>query len=467
MYKDDSVYKVLLNYNFDLFRGASDIPTYLENHFQKYVSDIKVAIHGDNSFLGTKFVTMLEEKIPLMEEFCSNIVEVSKTYKLGRIKDSYIKAYELFDDMYHYYLYSFSWEESNGYFYRLRAGDFRITDPKESKMKKAELFHIKSTMNNLIGAYRYSISGFPCLYLASGKELAWFECGMPRQFSYCQMKINEKGENALRLVDFSNRPIPLLSSINSWLYGAMKDKKEKIYQYLLNYIITYPLVAACSIKVKERNNKFVEEYIIPQMFMQWIRESNHFDGIKYKSSLYSNLVEGMGAINIALPVKEFRQDGLGKNLTSKILVSDIGYLDINEDFSKYKIYLDNIEKFKNDLCADWINAKYQSLYVWELIELCETVIKTYEALMNGNYKNSELIFNHIDCLFNHISLIGRSKNAIAEECFSNAAENEKSEVDKDKILQQIDIFCELMNKVVHKHTVFNFSFENIENYEKI
>lgn len=469
MYKSDSIYKVILNYNFDLYRGESDVPTYLENHFEKYVSDIQVAIHGDNSFLGTKFISMLVEKVPLIEKVCSRIVEVSKKNNLGLIKDSYIKAYDFFDDMRPYLLSRFSWKGSSGYFYRLRAGDFRITDQKESKKKKAELFHIKRNMKNLIGAYRYSISGFPCLYLASGQELAWFECGMPRQFSYCQMKIDEEGENALRLVDFSNRPIDLLSSIHVWLLNTKDDEseKEKIYQYFLNYIITYPLAAACSIKVKERNNKFVEEYAIPQIFMQWIRESNNFDGIRYKSSLNSNLVQGMGAINIALPVKEFRPDGLGENLTSKILVSDIGYLDINEDFRKYKDYLGDIEKFKNDLWSDLINAKYQGLYAWELIELCETVIKTYDALIDGNYKNSELIFNHIDCLSNHISIIHKSKNLIADECLDKAFEDEKSEVDKDKIISQIDNFCELMSKVVHKHLVFHFNFENFENYEKI
>ncbi|MPN34964.1 hypothetical protein SDC9_182458 [bioreactor metagenome] len=131
-------------------RGASDIRTFLENHFHHYVSDIKVAIKKDNLFLGAEFVTMLEKKIPLIEEFCNRIVEVSKKYRLGLIKDSYIEAYELFDDMYQYFLSAFSWKESNGYFYRLRAGDFRITDTKESKMKKTELFHIKSTNNNLI-----------------------------------------------------------------------------------------------------------------------------------------------------------------------------------------------------------------------------------------------------------------------------------------------------------------------------
>jgi len=175
----------------------------------------------------------------------------------------------------------------------------------------------------------------------------------------------------------------------------------------------------------------------------------------------------MGAINIALPVKEFRSDGLGENLTSQISVSNIGYLDVNEDFRKYKIYLNDIEKFKNDIWSDLINSKYQGSYAWDLIELCETVIKTYDALMTGNYKNTELIFSHIDCLANHISLIYRNKKSIADECVDEAPEYDKKEVDKDKIIKHIDEFYQLMSKVVHKHMVFHFNFESLENYEKI
>ena len=269
MYKGDSVYKVILNYNFDLFRGELEVSEYLEKHFNQYVSDIQVAIHKDNPFLEAKFISMLEEKIPLIKEICSQIIDVSKKYSQGLIKEAYIKAYDLFDEIYSYFLPSSSNNERNRFFYRLRGGDFRITDLKESKKKKAELFHIKHNKKHLISAYRYSISGFPCLYLASSQELAWFECGMPRQFSYCQMIIDEESENALQLVDFSNRPIDFLSNIHINLLNAKNDenKKEIIYQYFLKYIITYPLVAACSIKVTNRNNNFVEEYVIPQIFM--------------------------------------------------------------------------------------------------------------------------------------------------------------------------------------------------------
>ena len=49
----------------------------------------------------------------------------------------------------------------------------------EDSKEKMQLFHIKKTLRNRVGAYRYSAVGSPCLYLASDRELAWFECGMP------------------------------------------------------------------------------------------------------------------------------------------------------------------------------------------------------------------------------------------------------------------------------------------------
>ena len=47
--------------------------------------------------------------------------------------------------------------------------------------------------------------------------------------------------------------------------------------------------------------------------------------VKARTSLNTNLVDGMGAINIALPVKEYREDGLDRRLAEKITVSDIEY----------------------------------------------------------------------------------------------------------------------------------------------
>lgn len=470
MYKNDSLYQVLLKYDFDLFRGNKGITEYMKAHLKQYYRDIFSASNDENPFLGEGFVTLLKENLPLLDEICKKIPEILEIYDQGFLGQAYQESCVLFEKMKPYYIVRFSWSGDTGCLYRIRQGDFRIKNGLESKKQKMELFHIKKEMRSRIGAYRYSVAGYPCLYLASNEELAWYECGMPKKFSYCQMLLDEDINNALKLIDLSNRPVDFLSSVNIWLKISRKrGKKEeqKTYMNILRYIVTYPLVAACSVKVKDRDSKFVEEYIFPQLFMQWIRENDTVDGVRYKSSLNTNLVQYMGAINIALPVKKFREDGLDVNLTEKLRISDIGYLDVNEDFKKYKNNLNDIEKFKNDLRSYALGATYCGDYIIELIDACECVVKTYNALIDGNYINSELIFNQLNLICDYISLLYQNRNTKIQDCINRAYSEEQKYIDKEKMEEHFEKFYELMMKVIHKHAVFNFGFESLSNFEKI
>jgi len=471
MYKGDLLFQKLLKYNFDLCRNKPDVPSYLKKHFECYIQDIEEAVSGHNPFLGSEFVSQVLGYIPLIQDYCNELVRIGRTYRDGQVKNAFDIAYDLFALIKPYYLPGFSWNERYGVYYRIRQGDFRIRPSEDSKMKKAELFHIKNEKRNLIGAYRFSIPGFPCLYLTSGLELGWFESGMPKQFSYCKMRIMESGENALRLIDLSNRPIDLLSNIYVWLLKARKDilEQEKIYQYLLNYIITYPLAASCSVKVKSRSDKFVEEYVIPQMFLHWIREDEKYDGVKYKSSLNTTLVQGMGVVNIALPVKKFREDGLCEFLTSKISVSDISYLDVNEDFIKYKKWLQDITEFKNQLWVKMIRDDYRGDYLLRLIDICENINVTYSSIINGNHLN-DIVLHQIECLADYVYTIQENKNNIINNNVTKA-KSYHSTIDENELKEtasiDLDTFYKLVTKGLHKHVVFNFSTESPDNFEKI
>lgn len=258
MFKSDSLYQVLLKYNFDLFRGNKGIKDYMSEHLNQYWGDISNAVKGENSFLGEKVVGLIKEKLDFLKEICEEIPEILNLYDQGLLKETYRRSDELFEKVKPYFLTRFSWRESSGSFYRIRQGDFRIKEAACSKKQKMALFHIKKEARDRIGAYRYSVSGYPCLYLASDRELAWFECGMPKQFSYCQMMIDEEGENALKLIDLSNRPVDFLSNVSIWITNRRRQSKKsenEIYDILVKYIITYPLAAACSVKVKNRNSK--------------------------------------------------------------------------------------------------------------------------------------------------------------------------------------------------------------------
>lgn len=231
--------------------------------------------------------------------------------------------------------------------------------------------------------------------------------------------------------------------------------------------MVYPIAAACSVKVKDRNTKFVEEYVFPQLFMQWIRETDEFDGVRYKSSLNTNLVDGMGAINIALPVKEYRADGLDRRLAEKITVSDIGYLDVNCDFQKYNDILEKIKDYINGIQMFMNQVPFNGDYMIELTDVCKCVIKTYNALMEGNYQNSELIFSYLDLLYDHASLLYANRDFKIQECINKTEARHRQAIDEEKIKEQFEEFHQLMNQILHKHAVFDFRFENLGNYENL
>ena len=469
MYNGDALFSALLKYKYDLSRGSLAVPDYLEEHFEEYYRDIVTAVNGDNPFLGQRFVDLLKLELPNLQTIIEKIVIMSRQQRAALVKDAYVSAYELFDFLKPYYLSRFSWAGSDGQYYRIRQGDFRIKDRNEALEKKKELFHIRDSLRHLNGAYRYSVAGYPSLYLSNGKELAWFECNMPRKFSYCAFRFSELGDNSLRLIDFSNRPIDLLSSVHVWLLNASNDdaEKQKIYRYLINYILTYPLSAACSLKVIDRNIKFIEEYAIPQMFMQWLKQDESFDGIRYKSAFYSNLVSGMGAINVALPVKRFREDGLCQSLTSKLTISDIGYLDIDYEFSKKSELLKQLEKCQADLIVSY--SKYGGQYAWQLLQLCEVVQKTYGALTSGSYQNIELMLNNINCISDYIHTIRVSKETLVDEALGRDSLQlgHGKTIDRTEAIQQIVSICDILNEIVVPNSVFNFRFADLENFESI
>jgi len=469
MIKDDRIYQVLLKYNFDLFRGDKNITEYMREHCNQFYCDICDAVKGDNSFLGEDFVNLLKDELGELQDICLIIPEILELNDRGLIKATYEKGFQLFERMKPYFYTRYSWRENGGFYYRIRQGDFRIKAGEDSKEKKMQLFHIKTTLRNRVGAYRYSVAGSPCLYLASDRELAWFECGMPKQFSYCQMLIDEDNDNGLVLVDFSFRPVDVLSSITCWLLNARRQDKKDVdvyYKFLLRYIMIYPIAAACSVKVKDRNTKFVEEYVFPQLFMQWIRETDEFDGVRYKSSLNTNLVDGMGAINIALPVKEYRADGLDRRLAEKITVSDIGYLDVNSDFQKYNDILEKIKDYINGIQMFMNQVPFYGHYMIELTDVCKCVIKTYNALMEGNYQNSELIFSYLDLLYAHASLLYANRDFKIQECINKTEARHRQAIDEEKLKEQFEEFHQLMNQIFHKKNLSMQQTDQIKKQQK-
>ena len=171
-------------------------------------------------------------------------------------------------------------------FYRLRKSDQAFS------IGKKELFHIPYHIRTKVATQRYSIPGFPALYLANSIFVAWSEMGRAPIPTLQASRL--KSLNDLTFLDLSTD-----------VYTGKSNYISKSDEELWNHLKLWPLVFSCSMKVHSPNDNFKPEYIIPQLIMQYVRANNKIvQGIKYSSThIDQNNEDHIGQFfNYVLPV---------------------------------------------------------------------------------------------------------------------------------------------------------------------
>lgn len=320
----DSILELLEKYRCHLKRGDKSTVKFLKNNYREYINDVKDSLKPESNILvGEEMCEMVSGIINQIEDNSNKIIEVLELYNCGKIVPASMKAFEVFENMKPHLMQRYSGAYRKDIYYRIRIFDDKYPFPLERK----ELFHIPYNKNYLVGTERYSMPGHPCLYLASQAELCWYECGKPEKFAISRFDIPQAVDSNLKFIDFSEKLMPLKHSFFSWFHN--EDDKEPIRKYLLKYIYTYPLRAACSIVVEHPGSKFIEEYIIPQLLLQWVLNDNDFDGIRYESCDSSDEVKSLGGHNIVLVSNKFDSEGYDIRLRNCIKVGVPSVFDIN------------------------------------------------------------------------------------------------------------------------------------------
>jgi len=88
------------------------------------------------------------------------------------------------------------------------------------------------------------------------------------------------------------------------------------------HAVCWPLLAACSIKVRHPGAHFKPEYIIPQLVLQWLANQPQIDGVRYfttKASRY--FPDPMTVSNFAFPVRTTKPTGYCDHLKSRFELS--------------------------------------------------------------------------------------------------------------------------------------------------
>lgn len=176
--------------------------------------------------------------------------------------------------------------KSDSVFYRMR------TNESKQCFGLKDMFHIPYDKRGLVKTQRFSMPGYPCLYLGFSLAACWEEMHRP---SLDNVMFN--GYKLTQDAMFLSLKVPSSDMWDSHIY---------------DYINVVPLIIACMIKVDDYNNPYKVEYTIPQLITEWFishRMENKRDllGIEYTSVHINKDFDFPRSIydNLALPVKDF------------------------------------------------------------------------------------------------------------------------------------------------------------------
>lgn len=173
---------------------------------------------------------------------------------------------------------------------------FRVVGVDDIKnYPRSRVFHTPYNLRSKVSTSRYSIAGYPSLYLGTSLELCCEEIKynpyqgyglaamfqIARQIEHINIRVVELG---IKPQDFTNSEFPNQGFGRRISKSTLESKGIK-----QDYLLWYPLIAACSFIRTNKKDAFAPEYIIPQLLMQWVRDEMHRKDEQYsKYGLYQS-----------------------------------------------------------------------------------------------------------------------------------------------------------------------------------
>jgi hypothetical protein len=186
----------------------------------------------------------------------------------------------------------------------------------DRSLTREELFHVPFHLKHKIGTNRFSISGFPCLYLADSVKLCWEELGSPEidLLNICRYRLEDTS------VLFE---IPHPSQIIKKHVHDDKIVEGVVGIGVDSLIMNFPLYFTSSMSVELSNAPYKIEYVIPQLLLQYVRQDSGLDGIKFFSSHldYNQQNEVELDANYVFPVQSTSTEGYCERLLGKFTFS--------------------------------------------------------------------------------------------------------------------------------------------------
>jgi len=363
--------EVLENKIFDFPLESNDyFPDHIFRIFQHYISLLES--------VDDEYAEIINQNLPKIYETRDSILTATSSIFGGNTA----KAYDMFSETIKY-LEPFLTSPDKNFVQLNPTHLFKARKTMDGQFGLKDMFHVPFEKRYETSTTRFSLPGVPCLYLANSIYTCWEELDRP---VFSQMPVSRyelKGKN-FKFLDLSNNRKFIIHSLKPKVYvenaAISREKEKELFESIIEliktfvlprFINTYPLFAACYIKVFNKDFYFKPEYIFPQMLMQWIMTQNDIDGIKYlstKSKALNNPWSLRGNFfNYAIPIQSFQKIGYCPKMAEMInLTEPLTY----ELFSvinpvKANTLLDYEKDIKNKVHAspiDYINLNNSNTY---------------------------------------------------------------------------------------------------------
>ena len=195
---------------------------------------------------------------------------------------------------------------------------FRVRKSEQPLSKREQMFHIPFKQRHMVSAQRYSVAGLPCLYLGTSLYICWQEMNKP-DFDKLYISSFESNDNESKILNFAHEILFYKMDLTS--YSKKRIGSNPDVDTLLAYLTLYPLIIACSFIKKDHNASFNQEYIIPNLLMQWISTNyqSNIVGLAYRSTKIVKTDHNNKAINVVLPPKTTYEDILHYNFCPNLV----------------------------------------------------------------------------------------------------------------------------------------------------
>ena len=294
--------------------------------------------------------------------------------------------------------------------FRLRAGElfYRVRGVEgvreDIERNPDELFHIPLSKKALTNNERFSLAGFPSLYLASMLPLAWQESGYPQRYYYSEFQYL-KMIRRKKKIDFENeiKLLALYSPQEIYMWGIAEKQNHFVLwlEVIRKCLMMYPLVMACAFVNHSGKGAYKQEYIIPQMLMQWVqRNIDCIQGISYFTCVDIKMMPSVYcAYNVVIPAllpyddKKYSQKLRDEFTWTKPCYFEVPLLDTNANKEDRHIIYDYIGSIRN--IFKYHLPRIIENYVEEIERTC---VCLYYLMKSGDNADVQMVIHTLNLI---------------------------------------------------------------------